>query len=211
MKYLWGTVLSILGIVGGIFVIASNIPITETEERIETASYETEIILDSNMDKGTQKIEQEGIDGEKKVKYEIAKKNNTIVSTKKKSETIIKEPVKEIIRKGTRVVYICSNGNKYYSQNEKDECEKRVQWENNRVAALNECNNTPGHYNCWYDNYPGTTVHWTEYTRSYYTPSYSPTYNSPNYRTGAICRDGWRSSATGRGACSHHGGVAYWL
>jgi hypothetical protein len=30
-------------------------------------------------------------------------------------------------------------------------------------------------------------------------------------RTGAICNDGWRSSATGSGACSHHGGVAYWL
>ncbi len=29
-------------------------------------------------------------------------------------------------------------------------------------------------------------------------------------RTGAVCEDGWRSSATGRGACSHHGGVAYW-
>ena len=30
-------------------------------------------------------------------------------------------------------------------------------------------------------------------------------------RTGAVCEDGSRSSATGRGACSHHGGVAYWL
>ncbi len=30
-------------------------------------------------------------------------------------------------------------------------------------------------------------------------------------RVGAICRDGWHSSATGRGACSHHGGVARWL
>lgn len=29
-------------------------------------------------------------------------------------------------------------------------------------------------------------------------------------RTGAIARDGWRSNATGRGACSHHGGVARW-
>lgn len=29
-------------------------------------------------------------------------------------------------------------------------------------------------------------------------------------RTGAICRDNWRSSATGRGACSHHGGVKEW-
>jgi len=30
-------------------------------------------------------------------------------------------------------------------------------------------------------------------------------------RVGAICRDGTRSSATGRGACSHHGGVDHWL
>lgn len=30
-------------------------------------------------------------------------------------------------------------------------------------------------------------------------------------RIGAICRDGWRSQATGSGACSHHGGVDHWL
>tara|TARA_B110000967_G_C18884171_1_gene562907 strand:+ start:2278 stop:2682 length:405 start_codon:yes stop_codon:yes gene_type:complete len=30
-------------------------------------------------------------------------------------------------------------------------------------------------------------------------------------RTGAKCRDGSTSGATGRGACSHHGGVSYWL
>jgi hypothetical protein len=30
-------------------------------------------------------------------------------------------------------------------------------------------------------------------------------------RVGAICKDGTRSSATGTGACSGHGGVNYWL
>jgi len=30
-------------------------------------------------------------------------------------------------------------------------------------------------------------------------------------RRGAICRDGTTSGATGRGACSHHGGVDHWL
>ncbi|HLV64128.1 hypothetical protein [Galbibacter sp.] len=30
-------------------------------------------------------------------------------------------------------------------------------------------------------------------------------------RVGAVCNDGTTSNATGRGACSHHGGVAYWL
>lgn len=30
-------------------------------------------------------------------------------------------------------------------------------------------------------------------------------------RVGAICMDGTRSYATGRGACSWHGGVSTWL
>lgn len=30
-------------------------------------------------------------------------------------------------------------------------------------------------------------------------------------KVGAICRDGWHSNATGRGACSHHGGVKEWI
>jgi hypothetical protein len=33
----------------------------------------------------------------------------------------------------------------------------------------------------------------------------------PVYRIGAICADGTQSSATGSGACSHHGGVMCWL
>lgn len=34
---------------------------------------------------------------------------------------------------------------------------------------------------------------------------------TPRYRIGAICGDGTRSYATGRGACSWHGGVSRWL
>lgn len=30
-------------------------------------------------------------------------------------------------------------------------------------------------------------------------------------RIGAVCRDGWQSSSTGSGTCSHHGGVEYWI
>ncbi|MDT8411897.1 MAG: hypothetical protein RQ875_05510 [Vicingaceae bacterium] len=29
-------------------------------------------------------------------------------------------------------------------------------------------------------------------------------------RTGAVCNDGSKSTATSSGACSHHGGVDYW-
>jgi hypothetical protein len=31
------------------------------------------------------------------------------------------------------------------------------------------------------------------------------------HRVGARCCDGTNSKATGRGACSHHGGVKYWI
>jgi hypothetical protein len=40
------------------------------------------------------------------------------------------------------------------------------------------------------------------------------TNNSPRtsgIRIGCICNDGTRSNATGKGACSHHGGVNHWL
>jgi hypothetical protein len=30
------------------------------------------------------------------------------------------------------------------------------------------------------------------------------------HRVGAVCSDGTSSSATGSGACSHHGGVSCW-
>tara|TARA_R110000850_G_scaffold108853_2_gene221382 strand:+ start:941 stop:1339 length:399 start_codon:yes stop_codon:yes gene_type:complete len=35
--------------------------------------------------------------------------------------------------------------------------------------------------------------------------------NNLKTRIGAVCNDGTTSKATGRGACSHHGGVSYWL
>ncbi len=33
----------------------------------------------------------------------------------------------------------------------------------------------------------------------------------PSERTGAVCKDGTTSTATGSGACSGHGGVDHWL
>jgi hypothetical protein len=32
----------------------------------------------------------------------------------------------------------------------------------------------------------------------------------PRHRIGAACKDGTSSTATGSGACSHHGGVSCW-
>jgi hypothetical protein len=52
-----------------------------------------------------------------------------------------------------------------------------------------------------------------ENTATKTTPDYKPKKETQAYqvRTGATCCDGSRSYATGRGACSHHGGVCQWL
>jgi hypothetical protein len=55
---------------------------------------------------------------------------------------------------------------------------------------------------------------YTAPVRVYATVAPAPAPRSPASsprRIGAICSDGTRSGATGRGACSHHGGVAQWL
>ena len=56
----------------------------------------------------------------------------------------------------------------------------------------------------------GTYQFWTNPPRAEVTSCYRSNQTSNGGRTGAICNDGWRSSATGRGACSSHGGVRYW-
>ena len=56
------------------------------------------------------------------------------------------------------------------------------------------------------------TITWKQ-VNSQPTPRQQVTKKEASYsiRTGAICCDGSRSYATGRGACSHHGGVCEWL
>ena len=52
-----------------------------------------------------------------------------------------------------------------------------------------------------------------QHTKTNLRPAYTPKKETQTYqgRVGAICCDGTRSYATGRGACSHHGGVCRWL
>jgi antitoxin component YwqK of YwqJK toxin-antitoxin module len=77
--------------------------------------------------------------------------------------------------------------------------------------------NLSGHYAKYYENgkpeqagnyYKGKKI------GSWYYYDHDGDYKKTQFmqaRVGAICNDGWESSATGRGACSHHGGVNYWL
>ena len=199
---------SIVGIGFSVFAtvgtIASNIPIVKTEEKDEVIKYSTSIIYDDTMREGLSETRQKGKNGTKKVTYSVSYKYDKEISREKKSETIVEPAIDEVIVKGTKKYYMCSNGVEYDNINDKNECEKRIKWEEQKQTSLQECYADKNKFDCWYDEYPGTTLHW-----SYWVYNNTPSTN--NYRTGAICKDGWRSSATGRGACSHHGGVLYWI
>lgn len=194
-------------VIGGGIVYANGFS-SEMEEKIEPVAFRTITKEDNTKREGTTEVQQEGKQGSKKVVYKVTYHDGKEVEREKQSETEVEKVQDEIVVKGTKKYYVCSNGVEYETSAEQQDCEKRIKWEATKAASLQECYNDSSKFNCWYDEYPGTTLHWEYYT---YTPSYSaPTYNSAG-RTGAICRDGWRSSATGRGACSHHGGVAYWI
>lgn len=197
-----------VGAVCGLGMIVSHTE-TTTEVVVETIQYQTKTEYDSSQREGVKTTKQEGRNGSKTVTYEITKNYLGNETSRKSINTQIDKAAKDkIVVVGTKKYYTCSNGTEYDNKADKDECDKRVSWEKGREQALRECNADSSKTNCWYDEYPGTYIHWTEPRTYTYTPAPGP---SSGYRSGAICRDGWRSNATGRGACSHHGGVAYWI
>ncbi len=187
-----------------IMVVVLDAPTVKTEEVTETIEYSTSTVYDDNMREGLSELKQEGKNGKKKVTYSVSYRNDKEIDREKESEIVIEPAIDEIVVKGTKKYYLCSNGVEYDNVDDKNECEKRISWEEQKQTALQECYADGSKFDCWYDEYPGTTLHW-----SYWTYNEPP--SASQYRSGAICRDGWHSSATGRGACSHHGGVLYWL
>lgn len=214
-KFVASAVLGSMAIFG---ISEANSTVTKDEEVEEPVKYAVETIYDNTLREGTTKVNQEGKDGSKKVTYAVTYKHDKEVNRSVKSEKTVTPAKNKIVVEGTKKYYKCSNGKEFDNTKDRDECEKRVKWEKQKDQALKDCAADSSKHNCWYDKYPGTTIHWTEYTYTAPRPTtrYVPrtTTRAPQssgYRTGAICRDGWRSSATGRGACSHHGGVNYWI
>lgn len=98
----------------------------KTETYLETISYKTEQQNDSTLDKGLTKIKQTGKDGQRKIVVEITYKNNKEINRKIINDTVITEPVNEIIIVGTKEkditpTYLCPAG---YDKNKP--CDDRV-------------------------------------------------------------------------------------
>lgn len=70
----------------------------------ETLDYETEVVESDELYKGDKKVKQDGQEGTKKVHYRIKMNNGNVIDKEITNEETIKEPVKKIIIKGTKIV-----------------------------------------------------------------------------------------------------------
>ena len=74
----------------------------KTIEETQTVAYPTETKKTSSLKKGKTKIKQKGQEGEKKLVYEVTYVDGKETKKELQEEIIIKEPVTEVILKGTK-------------------------------------------------------------------------------------------------------------
>lgn len=90
----------------------------KTVTKEEKIAHETEIIKDNNLDKGKTKIETKGEDGKRSATYRITYVNGAESEKKEVASTVLKEPVTEVKRIGTKTVVIKNNGVDKYNDKE---------------------------------------------------------------------------------------------
>lgn len=81
-----------------------EVVVIEESLKEEEISYETEVEESEDMYKGEEKTKQEGENGRVEKHYQKKKVNGSTISTEVIDENILKEPTKEIIVKGTKVI-----------------------------------------------------------------------------------------------------------
>lgn len=79
--------------------------------KTEEVPFEKKVEEDSSMFKGDTKVKQKGSDGLNGVIYSVTEENGQVVHTETLNTTVLKEPVEEIIIKGTKVVPSRGTGN----------------------------------------------------------------------------------------------------
>lgn len=114
MVVMYYCVAAIIILVNVGIVLDNTITRTETIESEEDISFRTEYEDDDSLELGTEEVKQAGENGLKKVYKEEKKKliTGTVLDSNIAREETIKEPVKEIKKRGTRrwQYMICSDG-----------------------------------------------------------------------------------------------------
>jgi murein DD-endopeptidase MepM/ murein hydrolase activator NlpD len=77
--------------------------VKEEASKNEEIPYEQEVVEDEELPKGETKVKQQGENGEKNIRTITTKENGEIVQAETTHEETLKEPVKHIVIKGTKV------------------------------------------------------------------------------------------------------------
>jgi murein DD-endopeptidase MepM/ murein hydrolase activator NlpD len=80
---------------------------TKVEEKTK---YQTEYEKDSSLWKGVQKVKHQGSYGAKEVVYQVTRVNDADIVKIAKSERILKEPEKQVVASGTKVIVASRSG-----------------------------------------------------------------------------------------------------
>lgn len=92
-----------------------KIKITRVEEKTivekEPIEFETVVKEDSNLKKGEKKTTQKGANGEKEVTMKLVMEDGKEVSREVVESKVVKEPVNQIVTKGTKEELVLSRGN----------------------------------------------------------------------------------------------------
>ncbi len=81
-----------------------HVVIQEEVFKRENIPFTKEVKENEKRPKGENKVKQEGQNGEKLVNYLVSKENGNVIMRETITEEVVKEPVPEIIEKGTKVI-----------------------------------------------------------------------------------------------------------
>lgn len=85
----------------GMKIVVKRVTFDTVVEK-EAVAYETTRENDSSLEKGREEVSVKGEDGEKEVTYRVTYVDGVEKSRKKKDEKVVKEPVNEVVRVGTK-------------------------------------------------------------------------------------------------------------
>lgn len=146
-------------------VLLRNITKTEIVSYELVAQFDTEYIDDDSLELGTEETQQEGVNGNKKSYYEEESYliSGEVINKKFVRDEITKEPVKKIVKRGTRrwQYMICSDGSYRYFTDEQFQ-DKNIGFthsskdfcaENSQGNAVGLADNPPSEYSSvWSDS-----------------------------------------------------------
>jgi hypothetical protein len=154
---------------------------TKEESKTETVAFATSTKDDPTLEKGQTKVQQEGKDGAKEIKYRVTYTDGTETTREKISETITLQSVNKIISNGTKVAAV----------------------QPAPVQTTAPSTTTPSSPTSSTSSGDGYTNVDGNYVQS---PGSDPAGASAKCRDGSYSYSQHRS-----GTCSGHGGVAEWL